>query len=295
MSNEAAKTKKKQNFFKNAKRIVIITVASFLLALNVNTFVNTGGLYPGGVMGLTVLIQRAIKEFFDLNVPYTVINVILNFFPVYIGFRFIGKRFTAYSLYVIMLTNIFTDILPKYAITYDILLIAIFGGIMNGLVITLCLASNATTGGTDFISIFLSERKGVDSWNIIFCFNIVILAIAGYIFGWDKALYSIIFQFASTQILNTFYKRYHKETFFIVTNKPKEICDSIYKLTGHGATILEGEGSYEHCTRNVVYSIVSSEDRKKVNQSIREIDPEAFVNTVRSDGVLGNFYLEPKD
>ncbi len=295
MSKEAVKTKKGPGARKTLLRILVITVASFLLALNVNTFVDTGGLYPGGVMGLTVLIQRAIKEFFGMDVPYTIINVILNFFPVYIGFRYIGKRFTAYSLYVIMLTNIFTDLLPKMAITNDPLLIAVFGGIMNGLVITMCLLSNATTGGTDFISIFLSERKGVDSWNVILCINIVILAIAGIIFGWEKALYSIIFQFVATQVLNTFYKRYQKETFFIVTNKPREICEEIYKLTGHGATILEGEGSYEHCTRNVVYSIVSADDKKKVNMAIRKIDPEAFVNTVHSQSVSGKFYLEPKD
>ena len=295
MSKEAVKTKKGPGARKTIIRILVITVASFLLALNVNTFVDTGGLYPGGVMGLTVLIQRAIKEFFGMDVPYTIINVILNFFPVYIGFRYIGKRFTAYSLYVIMLTNIFTDLLPKMAITNDPLLIAVFGGIMNGLVITMCLLSNATTGGTDFISIFLSERKGVDSWNVILCINIVILAIAGIIFGWEKALYSIIFQFVATQVLNTFYKRYQKETFFIVTNKPREICEEIYKLTGHGATILEGEGSYEHCTRNVVYSIVSADDKKKVNMAIRKIDPEAFVNTVHSQSVSGKFYLEPKD
>ena len=295
MSKEAVKTKKGPGAKKTIIRILVITVASFLLALNVNTFVDTGGLYPGGVMGLTVLIQRAIKEFFGMDVPYTIINVILNFFPVYIGFRYIGKRFTAYSLYVIMLANIFTDLLPKMAITYDPLLIAVFGGIMNGLVITMCLLSNATTGGTDFISIFLSERKGVDSWNVILCINIVILAIAGIIFGWEKALYSIIFQFVATQVLNTFYKRYQKETFFIVTNKPREICEEIYKLTGHGATILEGEGSYEHCTRNVVYSIVSADDKKKVNMAIRKIDPEAFVNTVHSQSVSGKFYLEPKD
>ncbi|MCR4960436.1 MAG: YitT family protein [Lachnospiraceae bacterium] len=295
MSKDAVKTKKGPGARKTLLRILVITVASFLLALNVNTFVNTGGLYPGGVMGLTVLIQRAIKEFFGMDVPYTIINVILNFFPVYIGFRYIGKRFTAYSLYVIMLTNIFTDLLPKMAITNDPLLIAVFGGIMNGLVITMCLLSNATTGGTDFISIFLSERKGVDSWNVILCINIVILAIAGIIFGWEKALYSIIFQFVATQVLNTFYRRYQKETFFIVTNKPREICEEIYKLTGHGATILEGEGSYEHCTRNVVYSIVSADDKKKVNMAIRKIDPEAFVNTVHSQSVSGKFYLEPKD
>ena len=98
---------------------------------------------------------------------------------------------------MIVLSGALTDILPGYAITYDTLLISIFGGLINGLVISLCLAVNATTGGTDFIAIFLSDRKGIDSWNMILGLNVVILAIAGVLFGWDKALYSIIFQYTS--------------------------------------------------------------------------------------------------
>ena len=81
-----------------------------------------------------------------------------------------------------MLTNILTDILPAYAITYDILLISVFGGIINGFLISLCLMMNATTGGTDFIGIFLSERKGVDSFNVILGFNAILLIVAGLLF-----------------------------------------------------------------------------------------------------------------
>lgn len=87
--------------------------------------------------------------------------MILNAIPVYIGFRFIGKKFTLYSCLMIFLTGIFTDLIPGYAITYDTLLISIFGGMINGAVVSLCLVMGATTGGTDFIAIFLSERKGM--------------------------------------------------------------------------------------------------------------------------------------
>ena len=78
---------------------------------------------------------------------------------------------------MIVLSGALTDILPGYVITYDTLLISIFGGLINGLVISLCLAVNATTGGTDFIAIFLSDRKGIDSWNMILGLNVVILSL----------------------------------------------------------------------------------------------------------------------
>ena len=92
-----------------------------------------------------------------------------------------------------MLTNILTDALPSQAIVYDTLLISVFGGMINGFAISMCLMVNATTGGTDFISIFLSEKTGMDSFNVILGFNAMLLVVAGLLFGWEKALYSIIF------------------------------------------------------------------------------------------------------
>ena len=168
----------KFSFKEDAKRIVVICIASVIMALNIKTFVRTGGLYPGGATGLTLLIQRIVELFFGFELPYTIINVLLNLVPIYIGFRFIGKKFTLYSCLCIMLTNILTDILPSHAIVYDTLLISVFGGMINGFAISLCLMMNATTGGTDFISIFLSEKTGMDSFNMILGFNAVLLVVA---------------------------------------------------------------------------------------------------------------------
>ena len=279
----------------DAKRVVVICVAAVLMAVNIKSFVRTGGLYPGGVTGISILLQAIFERFLGVEVPFSVINLLLNAGPVYIGFRFIGKKFTLLSCLMIVINSFLTDIIPAQIITYDILLISIFGGIINGLAISMGLMVSATSGGTDFISIYLSEKKGVDAWNMILGVNIVILCIAGLLFGWDKALYSIIFQYASTQILHILYKRYQKQTFFIVTNKPKEICDVIYAVSNHGATILEGKGSYGHCERNVVYSVVSRDEVKKVVRAVRSVDENAFVNQMKTDELSGYFYQKPTD
>ena len=196
---------------------------------------------------------------------------------------------------MIVLTSILTDMIPGYIITYDILLISVFGGIINGLVISMCLMMNATTGGTDFIAIYLSDKKGVDSFNIVLGLNVSILGIAGILFGWDKALYSIIFQFVSTQVLHVLYKKYQQQTLFIVTNRAKEVCAAIFEVSHHGATVVEGEGSYEHCERNVVYSVVSSAESKKVISAVKAADAEAFVNVMRTEQLAGRFYQKPAD
>ena len=279
----------------DSKRFVVVCLASVVMALNIKSFVRTGGLYPGGATGLALLIQRIVEQFFHLALPYTVINMVLNAIPVYIGFRFIGKKFTLYSCLMIVLTSLFTDMIPGYIITYDTLLISVFGGLINGAVISLCLIMNATTGGTDFIAIYLSAKKGIDSWNIVLGLNVLILAAAGILFGWDKALYSIIFQYTSTQVLHMLYKKYQQETLFVVTDRGQDVYEAIARTTNHGATIMEGEGPYEHREHKVVYSVVSSAESKKVIKEIKEADPHAFVNVMKTEHIAGRFYQRPNE
>ena len=276
-------------------RLIVIIVASFIFALNLKTFVHTGGLLPGGASGLTLLLQEVFLKFFNIKTSYTIINVLINAIPVYIGFKYIGRRFTELSCAVILLTGVFTDILPAYTVTKDILLISVFGGIISGAAISMCLLVDATSGGIDFITIYLSEKRGVDSFNIALGVNSVILCLAGILFSWDKALYSIIFQYASTMTIRILYRKYQQSTLFIVTTKPEEICNTIYELTHHGATIIEGEGSYEHSLKKVLYSVVSTHEVGEIVSAIQEIEPDAFVNVLRTERLSGRFYRVPKD
>ncbi|MBQ6844124.1 MAG: YitT family protein [Agathobacter sp.] len=280
---------------KDGMRILSICFAALLMAVNIKTFVQTGNMIPGGATGLTILIQRALEQFFQLHIPYTILNFSINAVPIYIGFRYIGKKFTLYSCLMIFLTSIFTDLIPSYVVTYDILLISIFGGIINGVAISQCLRVDATTGGTDFISIYLSQKTGSDSFNIVLLVNIVIISLGGILFGWDSALYSIIFQYVSTQVLHTLYRQYQQQTLFIVTNHPSEVCEAISNVSNHGATIMKGEGSYQGHERSVVYSVVSTHESGRVISAIKEVDETAFINTIKTEQVKGRFYHKPKD
>lgn len=285
----------KINWREDIKRLFGVIAGGLLMALNLKTFVSAGGLLPGGANGLTVLTQRIALSYFNVSIPFSLLNITINLIPIYIGFRFVGKKFTFYSLIMLLVTGFFTDYLHLAPITSDMLLIAIFGGIMNAMAITLCLWVDATSGGTDFIAIYLSEKKGVDTWNLIFYFNAVILLINGYLFGWDKALYSIIFQFVSTQTLSALYRNYQKLTFFIITDYPHEVAAGIHEVSHHGASIIKAEGAYGHQEKSMVYSVISSMDARKVKMKIKEIDPKAFINTVHSKDIMGRFYMKPKD
>lgn len=286
---------KKNQLIDITKRTLMITVAAFVMALNLKTFVRAGGLIPGGFNGLTVLLQEVGELLWGVELPFSPINFLLNSVPVIISFKYIGKKFTSLSCLMIVLTGIFTDILPSYPVTTDLLLVAVFGGLFNAVAVSICLFARATSGGTDFIAIFLSEKRGIDSWNFILMGNVVVLVIAGILFGWEKALYSIIFQFTSTQVLQTLYKRYQKQTLLIVTKHPDEVYEAIRNVTNHDATLIKGVGCYEKKECNIIYSVVGRDEVRKVLICVKKMDPEAFTNMIRTESLSGRFYQRPND
>ncbi|MBP3237761.1 MAG: YitT family protein [Lachnospiraceae bacterium] len=279
----------------NITRMVLCALAGLIMAVNIKTFVHTGGLLPGGFSGVTLLIQEIFEKYLHFSIPYAPVYIALNAFPIVLGFMKIGRKFTSFSCITIAVVASFTDFIPSLNITQDILLIAVFGGLINGFAVSLCLLAGATSGGTDFISIYISEKYRVDAWNYILIFNACILLLAGLMFSWDRALYSIIFQYVSTQIINTSYKRYKKNTLFIVTEKPDEIAEIINSITLHGATAMKATGMYKHSEKTMLYSVVGSDEIKAVTDAIAKVDPEAFVNALRTDYIRGRYYMRPND
>jgi len=281
------------------RRLFFVLAGAVLLAFNINTFVNAGGLLPGGFSGLTLLIQEICLRYGQFQVPYSVIYFILNLVPAAVCFKYIGKKFTLYSILIVIVSGLLTDWMPSmftnFLTTHDILLSAVFGGLLQALAISLCLHADATSGGTDFIAIFISEKYRKDAWNYIFAINCVILAIAGILFGLDIALYSIIFQYVTTAALKVLYKNYQQRTLLIVTNKPDDIFKNIYKLTNHGATLVDCLGSFGKDTRTLLYSVVTASEVKKLIPVIMQIDPNAFVNVLKTYQLNGRFYQRPKD
>ena len=276
-------------------RVLMCMAAGLIMSFNIRSFVRSGDLLPGGFSGLSILIQNIFGRLLGISIPYGPIYVLLNIFPDILSFRKIGKRFTVYSCITIAIVAFLTDFIPVFEITSDVLLISVFGGLINGIAVSLCLNAGATSGGTDFISIYFSEKFKIETWNYILLFNVFVLVCDGFLFGWDKALYSIIFQFVSTQVVNAMYKRYRKDTLFVVTEHPKEIAELINRLTNHGATRMNAEGMYEGNKKSLIYSVIDSEELKHIMEEIRKADPDAFINAIRTDRISGRFYMRPND
>jgi len=290
-------------FFHTGKRLFLVLTGAVLMAFNINTFVRAGGLLPGGFNGLALLLQEIFFRFGGINMPFSIILYALNIIPAIFCFKFIGKKFTLYSSLMVIVSGILTDFMPSFLpsfiisflTTQDILLSAVFGGFFNAVAVGLCLHADAASGGTDFIAVFISEKYRKDAWNYIFAVNCVILAIAGILFGLDRALYSIIFQFATTVALGALYRNYQQRTLLIITNKPDEIYKMISEKTRHGATLIDCFGSFDKDTRTLLYSVVTASQIKELIPAIRRIDPAVFINVLKTEQINGRFNQHPRD
>jgi len=281
------------------RRLGLIFLGAALMAFNIKTFVRAGELIPGGFTGLSLMIQEIFLRFLNIGIPFSPVYYTLNAVPAVVCFRFVGKKFTLYSVLMVFLCGLMTDFMPVMFVNFiklhDILLSSVFGGILNGVSIVICLYAGATSGGTDFIAIFISEKYRKDAWNYIFAGNCVILAVAGGLFSLNRALYSIIFQFTSMTVLNSLYRAYQQKTLLVVTCRPKEVYAVIREKTQHAATVVSGTGMYNMEERELLYSVVYSNEIAPLIKAIHEVDSGAFINVIKTEQVNGKFFKRPKD
>ena len=169
----------------------------------------------------------------------------------------------------------------------------IFGGCVYGFSIALALRGGASTGGTDFIALYVSHKTGKEIWMQVFVFNCVLLAIFGYAFGWEHAGYSIIFQYISTHMITTFHNRYKLEMMQIFTKNPDTVVDEYLKHFQHGITVLNGTGGYTGEDTAMLMSITSSYELHDAIEVITSADPDAIINVTKTSQFIGKF-AQPK-
>ena len=279
----------KKSAASDIKAILFIAAASVGMAVNIQSFVNTAGLYPGGFSGIALLVQRAAQTFLSVHIPFSLVSYPLNILALAISYKYLGKRFILYTCLAVGLSGAVTDLIPAFLMTEDVLLCSIFGGICNGVCVSICMMSRGSTGGLDIVANVYGHKLNRDPWNIVLGVNCLILLTAGGLFGWDKALYSIIFQYASTQVIRLLYRKYQQMTLFIVSEKYEDVYRAIRDITAHSATILDGTGGYSNTKKKMIYSVVSSQEAKQVVKAIRQLDDKAFINQIQTKELDGRF------
>lgn len=157
-----------------------VLLSALLQTFVIESFVQTAGLLSGGFTGVAILIDR-VAALFGGAISTSVALVALNLPVAFLCYRSISPRFTLFSCLQVILTSLFLKILTFPAIFDDILLNAVFGGFLMGISVVLALKGNASTGGTDFIALYVSNKTGKSIWSYVFVFNACILCVFGFL------------------------------------------------------------------------------------------------------------------
>ena len=220
---------------------------------------------------------------------FSIFIVLINFPFLYLGYKKIGKRFAIATIFGILCISLFAlfmkEIMP---ITIDPLLAAVFGGIIIGLGVGLIIRNGGSLDGTEMVAVILDKRSSFSVGEIVMIFNLFILGVAGFVYDWNSALYSLITYFVAYKMMDiTITGLDESKGVMIITDKPDAISDAVMNQLGRGVTVLYGEGGYLKQPKKVIYSVVTRLEITKLRDLVYDCDEDAFITITDVHDVFG--------
>jgi len=276
MKHKASESLTQLDWRSTLQSSLLLTVGALLLAVNVDLFLAPSTISPGGVSGSAILINHFTR--WPIGLTMLVLNVPL----LGLGFRYLGRfQFLSKTLYVVLLYNLGADILKPWlpsGVTHDLVLNALFGGILGGVATGLVYRGGGTSAGSGIISRVLQMRTGVPLSQMYLITDSSIIFVSGLVFGWDRALYSLVTLFiwglATDYVLEG---PSVVRTVFIVTDKAREVSQALLNRLQLGVTAWTGQGMFTESQRTILFCTVNRPDVNAVRAILDEVDPEAFV------------------
>jgi len=279
-------------FFIEAKRIVVVIFGSLLVAISLNFFLINANVYASGFAGAAQIISSLLSDFAGIKVSTGVLLLVLNI-PVFIlGWFKVGKGFTIYSIVSVLFATIFLELLPVITVSNDIILNAVFGGVIGGVGVGLSLKLGASTGGMDIVAMVLSRLQDKPIGSYFLVLNGIIIVLAGVLYEPENALYTMLTLYVTIVVIDTLHTRHEKVTAMIVTHKADELQQAIHNKMVRGITIIPAKGAYSKEDKNILYLVITRYELYDLETIINEVDPQAFTNIVQTVGIFGFFRRE---
>ncbi|MCM3322053.1 YitT family protein [Cytobacillus kochii] len=267
------------------RKIIIIVVGAILNAIAMNFFLIPANVYASGFTGVAQLFSSILNGAVSTGILLFILNVPIAIF----AWKRVGKLFTLYSFLSVVITTVSMEIIPVISVSKDILLNAVFGGVIAAVGVGITLKWGASTGGMDIIAMYLSKAKDRPVGTYFFSLNAVIIITAGFLFGWEKALYTLVTLYASTRVIDAIHTRHEKLTAMIITNKQDEMKKAIHNKLVRGITMIPARGAFSNEHREMLMIVVSRYELFDLQRTIQEVDPNAFTNIVNTADVYGVF------
>lgn len=271
---EEVKPKSKKELAKEVViQLVWLTIGAIIVAFALESFMFPHKIFDGGVIGVSMMLSYLTHTqlgllIFLINLPFLVL-----------AFSKLGVRFVLQTLYAVSVLSIFTNVFHWEIATKDPLLAPIFGGIILGTGVGLVLKNNASLDGTEIMSIRLSQKFSFMSvGQFLMGFNLFIYMVAGLMFGWDKAMYSILTYFIASKTIDIVMEGLNSsKSVRIVSEKYREIGKMIMKELDVSVTYIRSKGGYSGLDNVLTFCVVSRLELAKLKQLVKDIDPRAFL------------------
>lgn len=268
-----------------SKKIAIVLAGALLNAIAMNFFLIPANVYASGFTGVAQLLSGILGGFFTTGILLFILNI-----PVTIlAWIKVGKAFTIYSFISVFSMSFFLEIIPITKFSEDILLNAVFGGVIAAVGVGMTLKYGGSTGGMDIIAMVLSRMNDKPVGTYFFTLNAIIIITAGVLYGWEKALYTLVALYASTRVIDAIHTRHEKLTAMIITKKQDEMKKAIHDRLVRGITILPAKGAFTNETREMLMIVITRYELYDLEKIIKEVDPGAFTNIVQTAGIFGFF------
>ena len=269
------------------KELIEFIIGCFFVALAFNLFMSPNNLVAGGVSWFSLIL----KHFFGLN-PSTIISV-ANILLIILSFVVLGKEKTKMTIMGSILFPVFVS-LTEHLSTYisfkesEMILIAIFGGALQGLGAGLIFRAGYSTGGTDILNMIVSKIFKISLGNSMFFTDGLIILIGAFVFGFNHLMYSLIILYLiSTLTDKVVLGISDSKAFYIITNKEKEVKDFVINELKHGVTEFNAVGGYNSENQTVLMSVVPTREYYRLKEGIHKIDRNAFFVVMDSYEVKG--------
>ena len=278
-----ARTHKKLTILDFLKRFIFITAGAVLMGVALELFLVPNNVIDGGITGISIVISKVT------NLPLGLFIFIINLPFLIIGYKQIGKTFAFSTLYgIVVMSGTTLWLHHADAFTNEKILAVLFGGLILGLGVGLVLRFGGSLDGTEIVAILVSKKTRVPVGQIILFINVFIFIIAGFVFGWDSAMYSIFTFYIASKVMDVVVEGLNEsKSVTIISSEYEEVSQAILDRLGRSTTFLYGRGGYSKEETQIIYCVVTRLELAKLKAVVQEIDEKAFIAIESVSDVLG--------
>jgi uncharacterized membrane-anchored protein YitT (DUF2179 family) len=262
---------------------IMLIIGATLAAIAIELFLVQNSIIDGGIIGISLLLNHIS------GINFGVLVFILNLPFLFFGYKYIGKSFFFSSLYSIILLAIIEPNLQRFdAITTEPLLATVFGGMMLGAGVGIVIRYGGALDGTEILSILLTKKIPYSVGEIVMFFNIFIFGWAGFVLGWEQAMYSILTYYIASKSIDAITQGFNDtKAAIIVSDEYEELAETINKRLGRTVTKLHGQGGFYANEKDIIYVVIIRLEISKLKDIIYEVDPNAFTTIMDAQEARG--------